>query len=105
MVSIHGRETPAMLRAYDFSGFAVLADLGGGNGSVLIAILQQHPDLRGMLFDLPDVADRASAAIAAAGLADRCQVIGGSFFESCAARRRCLPDAAHHPRLGRRASR
>ncbi len=82
MVSVHGRETAAMLDAYDFSGVRVLADLGGGNGSVLTAVLGRHPALRGILFDLPGVAERARADIEAAGLAGRCQVVGGSFFES-----------------------
>ena len=40
MVGVHGRETAAMLDAYDFSGIRVLADIGGGNGSVLTAVLQ-----------------------------------------------------------------
>jgi len=82
MVSVHGRETAAMLDAYDFSVIHVLADLGGGNGSVLTAILQKHPAMQGILFDLPGVAERAKATVQAAGLADRCQVIGGSFFDS-----------------------
>jgi hypothetical protein len=82
MVSIHGRETPAMIAAYDFSSLGTLADLGGGNGSVLIAILAANPTLRGILFDLPNVVARATANIAASGLANRCQTIGGSFFES-----------------------
>jgi hypothetical protein len=82
MVGVHGRETTAMLDAYDFAGVRALADLGGGNGSVLIAVLQQYPDLQGILFDLPGVAERARAKVEAAGLANRCQVVGGSFFES-----------------------
>jgi len=82
MVGVHGRETAAMLDAYDFSGIRVLADIGGGNGSVLTTILKKHPDMWGILFDLPGVAERAKANTQAAGVADRCQVIGGSFFES-----------------------
>jgi SAM-dependent methyltransferase len=82
MVGVHGRETAAMLEVYDFSGIRVLADIGGGNGSVLIALLQKYPPLHGILFDLPGVAERAKAPIQAAGLAERCQVIDGSFFES-----------------------
>jgi hypothetical protein len=82
MVGVHGRETGAMLDAYDFGGIRVLADIGGGNGSLLIATLAKHPALRGILYDLPGVADHARARIAAAGLADRCQVIGGSFFDA-----------------------
>jgi hypothetical protein len=82
MVSVHGRETGAMLDAYDFAGIRVLADLGGGNGSVLTAALLKYPSMRGILFDLPGVAERAKADVRGAGLADRCRVVGGDFFES-----------------------
>ena len=82
MVSVHGRETAAILDAYDFSGVKTLADVGGGNGSVLIATLQKNPHLQGMLFDLPGVIARATPNFAAAGLTDRCRLISGSFFES-----------------------
>jgi O-methyltransferase domain/Dimerisation domain len=82
MVGVHGRETVAMTDAYDFSNIGVLADVGGGNGSLLIGVLHKFPGLRGLLYDLPGVAERARENIRAAGLADRCQVVGGSFFES-----------------------
>lgn len=82
MTGIHGRETAAVLEAYDFSGIRVLADIGGGNGSKLTAILQRYPSLQGMLFDLPHVVDRAAAHLRAAGVADRCRLVGGNFFES-----------------------
>jgi hypothetical protein len=65
---------------YDFSGMEVLADIGGGQGTLLAMILGQHPDLRGVLFDVPDVTGRAATVLRRAGLADRCQVIGGDFF-------------------------
>jgi hypothetical protein len=41
MTGVHGRETEAMLEAYDFAGVGTLADIGGGNGSVLTAILRR----------------------------------------------------------------
>jgi hypothetical protein len=82
MVGVHGRETAAMLDAYDFSDIPVLADIGGGKGSVITTVLKKCPSMRGILFDLPGVVQRARANIQSAGLADRCQVIGGSFFES-----------------------
>ncbi len=82
MTSIHGRETQAMLGAYDFSEFHVLADIGGGNGSNLIEVLKRYPKLRGILFDLPHVVERARANLGQAGLLDRCELKGGSFFES-----------------------
>ena len=82
MVGIHGRETAAMLDCYDFSGIGVLADIGGGNGSLLASVMKTHSGLRGILYDLPGVTERAKASLQAAGVADRCDVIGGSFFES-----------------------
>ncbi|ODU01123.1 MAG: methyltransferase [Planctomycetes bacterium SCN 63-9] len=82
MTSVHGRETDAMIDAYDFSGIGVLMDVGGGNGSMLIAVLKANPHLQGILFDLPHVIERAKPRIEAAGLADRCRVMEGSFFES-----------------------
>src|SRR6476660_6503259 len=71
-----------MTHAYDFSGVGTLADIGGGNGSTLLGVLRRHPSLRGLLFDLPHVVERAGAEIEAAGMADRCQVVAGSFFEA-----------------------
>ena len=59
MTSIHGRETADVLGAYDFSGIGVLADVGGGNGSNLVGILGRYPVMRGILFDLPHVVERA----------------------------------------------
>jgi hypothetical protein len=82
MTSIHGAETGAMLDAYDFGEIGTLCDVGGGNGSLLLATLERFPQLRGMLYDLPHVAERARRAIASSSFSNRCEVRGGSFFES-----------------------
>jgi hypothetical protein len=82
MVGVHGAETKAMLDAYDFHGIDTLVDIGGGNGSLLLATLQRHPSLRGIVFDRPDVIERARSNIKSAGLEGRCTLIGGNFFES-----------------------
>lgn len=82
MTGIHGRETGAILDAYDFSGINVIADIGGGNGSEITAILQKYPDMQGILFDLPHVVERARPSIEAAELGDRCQLVSGDFFQS-----------------------
>ena len=82
MTGIHGRESNALFEAYDFSVFATLADIGGGNGSQITGILQKHLAMKGILFDLPHVIERARERIEAAGISDRCQLVGGSFFES-----------------------
>ena len=82
MSSFHGYETAAMLDVYDFSGVKVLADIGGGNGSLLTGVLKRYPALRGILFDLGHVVGRAVENLRGAGLADRCQVVEGNFFET-----------------------
>jgi len=82
MTALNSPETVAMLAAYDFSGIGTLADIGGGNGSLLIEILRRYPKMQGLLYDLPHVIERAQANLEAAGVADRCQTAAGSFFES-----------------------
>src|SRR5262249_41720611 len=71
MTAIHGRETSALLDGYDLSEVLILADVGGGNGSNLIGILNRYPTMKGILFDLPDVAARGRVNLEAAGLANR----------------------------------
>src|SRR5262249_5527336 len=58
-----------------------VGDVGGGNGTVLSALLREHPDLRGTVFDLPHAERSANAVLAAAGVADRASFKAGSFFE------------------------
>jgi O-methyltransferase domain len=72
----------AVTAAYDFSPFRRIVDVGGGNGTLLASILKTVPTLEGLLFDLPQVTDRAIASIRESGLADRCEIIGGDFFEA-----------------------
>ena len=49
------QQNTALVAAYDFSPFRVVADIGGGQGSTLAAILAAHPSVRGILLDLPQV--------------------------------------------------
>jgi orsellinic acid C2-O-methyltransferase len=70
----------AIAASYDFSPFRKLVDIGGGNGSLLIGILNANPNLHGIVFDLPHAADKARAKIAEAGLQSRCDAVGGDFF-------------------------
>lgn len=67
---------------YDFSSVRRLVDVGGGNGSLLAFLLKTNPKLQGIVFDLPHVVHAAKGRIAVAGLADRCGVIVGSFFDT-----------------------
>jgi O-methyltransferase domain len=81
MSSFHGHETAAMMEAYDFSAVNVLADIGGGNGSLIGSVLKRYPKLRGILFDLGHVVGRARESLKASGVGDRCSIIEGSFFD------------------------
>ena len=70
-----------LVAAYDFARFGTVVDVGGNTGPLLAAILQATPGVRGVLFDLPHVVAAAAPVLAEAGVADRCAVVGGSFFE------------------------
>lgn len=70
-----------VLEEYDFGGLGTLADIGGGHGFLLAAILQKHPGLRGIVCDLPDVVAGAKPRIDSLGLASRCEIAGGDFFQ------------------------
>lgn len=72
----------AITRAYDFTGIECLVDVGGGQGLLLATILQANPTMRGVLFDRPTVIAGALAVLETAGVATRCEVIGGDFFAS-----------------------
>jgi hypothetical protein len=82
MVGFHGREPPAVAEAYDFSGIGSLVDVGGASGNMLGHVLSRHPKVRGVLYDLPHVVADAPALLESHGVADRVQILGGSFFES-----------------------
>jgi len=70
----------AVVQAYDFSNVGTIVDVGGGHGTLLSAILRGNAHLKGILFDLPHVADGARGLMASAGIADRCEIHGGDFF-------------------------
>jgi len=70
----------AALAAYPFGSFNTIVDVGGGSGSLMTAILQTHPSVRGVIVDLPRVAEQTRRRIAEAGLSERCDVIGSDAF-------------------------
>ena len=74
-------EAPEVAAAYDWGALGHVIDVGGGNGTLLAAILTTHPGLRGMLVELPGPAEAAGPTLADAGVGDRCEIVAGSFFE------------------------
>ncbi|MBL9080119.1 MAG: hypothetical protein JNL08_21680 [Planctomycetes bacterium] len=72
-------EAAALAQAFDFGGIATVVDVGGGRGTLLAAVLAANAHLRGVLFDLPHVAERARAALVER-FGDRVDARGGDFF-------------------------
>ena len=85
MTSISAQMTAPAIAAYDFGESGTLADIGGGHGALLTMILQKHAGLRGIVYDLPHVVEGAKPRIDSLGLASRCEIAGGDFFESAPA--------------------
>lgn len=81
MSAISAELAPAVLDAYDFSGIGTLMDVAGGHGYFICEALKRHPQLRGILLDQPSVVEGAKCTLCDMRVDDRCQPIGGNFFE------------------------
>jgi O-methyltransferase domain len=81
MTSRASEENDAIIAAYDFSTFKSITDVGGGEGSLLAAILRTTSSIRCVLFDLPHVVATAKEAADRDERAVGYQLIGGSFFD------------------------
>jgi hypothetical protein len=82
MTSLSAGEVPAVIDAYDFSSFRTIVDVGGGQGTLLAAILKAHPSLQGILYDQPQVIEGAREHLGRAGVLERCELRGGDIFAS-----------------------
>lgn len=81
MADFTSRIATAVAATYEFAPLRTIVDVGGGNGALLVGILSAHSQLEGIVFDRPEVAERARKEIAARGLTKRCRAVGGDFFE------------------------
>jgi hypothetical protein len=72
----------AVAAAYDFAPASKIVDIGGGNGTLITAILKKYQKTSGIIFDLPGVIEEAKKKLGSAGLSDRCACIGGNFFKA-----------------------
>jgi O-methyltransferase domain/Dimerisation domain len=82
MTDLSRRASRRTLDAFDFGHFATVVDVGGGHGAFLGSLLARYPGANGVLFDQPRVVALAASVLAEAGVADRCRIEGGSFFET-----------------------
>ena len=82
MTNFSASVAPAALQAYDFSGIGVLVDIAGGHGMILSSIVQRHPTMRGILFDLDHVLAGAAPLLEQMGVKARIQLASGDFFKA-----------------------
>ncbi|HEY2843324.1 MAG TPA: methyltransferase [Bryobacteraceae bacterium] len=82
MTDLSQGDGPAAVASYDFSVFTHIVDIAGGHGTLLAAILEKTPGLRGTLFDMPHVIEGAKKAGILEPFSDRCTLASGSFFET-----------------------
>lgn len=80
-MSGHVAETAhAFVSGYDLSHVTRVVDVGGGDGTLLLAVLQANPRANGVVLELPRVADLARARFKEAGLSARAKAVAGDFF-------------------------
>ncbi|MDT0443958.1 methyltransferase [Streptomyces johnsoniae] len=72
----------ALPGAYDFGRFSRVVDVGGGDGTLLAAVLTAFPALRGVVYDTAEGLAQAAGVFADAGVADRAETVAGDFFVS-----------------------
>jgi hypothetical protein len=82
MSDLSQMDSPAIAGAYDFSKFSSVMDVAGGLGTLLAAILARTPGLRGILFEVPPVAEQAKQSPILAADKDRVSFAGGSFLDA-----------------------
>lgn len=82
MSGVTAQANEAIHASYDFAGINMLVDIGGGRGALITSILRRNPQMRGILFDSPQVIDGARESVQVSDVAQRCELVGGNFFES-----------------------
>jgi SAM-dependent methyltransferase len=82
MRSLSSQVHAAVIRAYDFTQFRTLTDVGGGSGAFIAALLSADARLQGTLFDRAPAIERSAEVLRSRQVADRCRCIAGDFFEA-----------------------
>ncbi len=77
----HGAPDSEVLITGDWESVRTVVDVGGGTGAMLAAILRAHPEIEGVLVDLPKTVARSAETFEAAGVTERVKTIGQSFFD------------------------
>jgi hypothetical protein len=82
LAEVRGNEHQEIADAYDWAGVDTVVDVGGGVGSLLAAVLQKRPALRGVLIEQPELLSDANRLLSERGVRERCELVAGSFFDA-----------------------
>lgn len=81
MSGLTGAVIAHVLPEYDFSDFKTIVDVGGGNGALLMAVLDKATQAKGIVFDEEYVVEQTKKILQQKGYDNRCEAVGGSFFD------------------------
>lgn len=81
MLALQRHTAPQVATRYDWSAAKTVVDVGGGHGGLLAELLARHDHLRGVVLDRGGAAEAARRTLAGRGVADRAEVVAGSFFD------------------------
>ncbi|HWI79986.1 MAG TPA: methyltransferase [Ramlibacter sp.] len=82
MVAVTRRVAMQVLQVIDFGATETVVDVGGGSGEFAIALLNAHPMMQGIVFDLEHAREGALLQFNKASVAERCRFAAGSFFDA-----------------------
>lgn len=81
LAAARARVVAEVLAGLPWAGTECVVGVGAGAGALVQGLLARRPGLRGVVLDLPLAAAEAAGQLQAAGLADRCRTVAGSFFQ------------------------
>jgi hypothetical protein len=81
MVDLTRPVADALVRDVEFPATGSVVDVGGGYGHLVASVLAAYPAMRGVLFDLDHAVAAARPWLTRLGVAERCELVAGSFFE------------------------
>ena len=82
LAALRSDEHQQIAGVYNWTGVSTVVDVGGGAGSLLAATLERHPGIRGVLVEQPEVPPDADRLLSERSVRDRCEFVGGSFFNA-----------------------
>lgn len=85
LAELRGEEHQQIADAYDWSGVGSVVDVGGGIGSLLAAVMESRPAVRGVLIEQPELLPEADRVLSQRGVRERCELLAGDFFEPISA--------------------